>query len=36
MPFSSDHLDELNLLSLFDTHSLQNGIKVHSHEAPTS
>ena len=25
MPFSSDHLDELNLLSLFDTHSLQRG-----------
>lgn len=34
MPFSSDYLEELNLLSLFDTHSLQAGIKVHSHEAP--
>ncbi|WP_461481717.1 TIGR02647 family protein [Porticoccus sp.] len=33
MPFSPEHLAELNLLSLFSSPSLQEGIKVHSHEA---
>lgn len=33
MPFSPEHLDELNLLVMFNS-SLHEGIKVHSHEAP--
>ena len=33
MPFSSDHIDELNLLAMFDLSSAQEGIKVHRHEA---
>lgn len=33
MPFSPEHLAELNLLSLFSSPSSQEGIKVHSHEA---
>lgn len=33
MPFSPEHLAELNLLSLFKSPSLQEGLKVHSHEA---
>ncbi|WP_028671448.1 TIGR02647 family protein [Saccharospirillum impatiens] len=33
MPFSDDHLAELNLLTQFRASSLQEGIKVHSHEA---
>lgn len=34
MPFSPDHLTELNLLALFPSVSTQEGIKVHSHSAP--
>lgn len=34
MPFSPEHLSELNLLTRFNPSSLQAGIKVHSHEAP--
>lgn len=34
MPFSSDHIAELNLLALFKTPSSQEGIKVHQHSAP--
>jgi len=34
MPFSPEHLSELNLLARFSPSSLQAGIKVHSHEAP--
>ncbi|MFO7994118.1 MAG: TIGR02647 family protein [Marinobacter sp.] len=33
MPFSSDHIDELNLLAMFDLSSEQEGIKVHKHSA---
>lgn len=33
MPFSPEHLAELNLLTQFSPNSLQAGIKVHSHEA---
>ena len=33
MPFSSDHIAELNLLALFDSPSSLAGIKVHSHQA---
>ena len=33
MPFSQDHLSELNLLALFDSSSTQEGIKVHQHTA---
>lgn len=33
MPFSPEHLAELNLLALFDSQSQQAGIKVHSHQA---
>lgn len=33
MPFSQEHLAELNLLTLFESQSQQAGIKVHSHEA---
>ena len=33
MPFSQDHLSELNLLALFDDSSSQEGIKVHRHSA---
>lgn len=33
MPFSPDHLSELNLLAQFSTPSSLQGIKVHSHEA---
>lgn len=33
MPFSSDHLAELNLLASFRSPSSQEGLKVHSHEA---
>jgi uncharacterized protein (TIGR02647 family) len=33
MPFSVDHLAELNLLTHFRTLSQQEGIKVHSQEA---
>lgn len=33
MPFSDDHLAELNLLTQFRASSLQEGIKVHSQEA---
>ncbi|MCH8498694.1 MAG: TIGR02647 family protein [Marinobacter sp.] len=34
MPFSPDHIAELNLLALFPTTSIQEGIKVHAHSAP--
>lgn len=35
MPFSSEHIDELNLLAMFDlsSSSAQEGIKVHQHSA---
>lgn len=33
MPFSQDHLHELNLLALFDSASSHEGIKVHQHTA---
>ncbi|MEX0623766.1 MAG: TIGR02647 family protein, partial [Saccharospirillum sp.] len=33
MPFSADHIAELNLLTQFRASSLQEGIKVHSQEA---
>lgn len=33
MPFSQDHLSELNLLALFDDASSHEGIKVHQHSA---
>lgn len=33
MPFSPDHLAELNLLTLFNSSSNQEGIKVHQHTA---
>lgn len=33
MPFSVDHLAELNLLTQFPMTSHQAGLKVHSHEA---
>ncbi|AOY86908.1 TIGR02647 family protein [Marinobacter salinus] len=33
MPFSDDHLAELNLLAQFPSTSAQEGIKVHSHTA---
>lgn len=33
MPFSPDHIAELNLLALFETGSAREGIKVHSHSA---
>lgn len=33
MPFSPDHLEELNLLALFNLSSAQEGIKVHQHTA---
>lgn len=33
MAFSSDHLDELNLLALFNLSSAQEGIKVHQRSA---
>jgi uncharacterized protein (TIGR02647 family) len=33
MPFTSDHIDELNLLAMFDLSSAQEGIKVHQHSA---
>lgn len=33
MPFSQEHLDELNLLALFDSASSQEGIKVHQQSA---
>ncbi|MEZ5529467.1 MAG: TIGR02647 family protein [Porticoccaceae bacterium] len=33
MPFSPDYLAELNLLTQFSGNSLQEGIKVHQHEA---
>jgi uncharacterized protein (TIGR02647 family) len=33
MPFSKDHLSEINLLALFDSSSSQEGIKVHQHSA---
>ena len=33
MPFSPEHIAELNLLALFDSGSAQEGIKVHSHSA---
>jgi uncharacterized protein (TIGR02647 family) len=33
MPFSPEHMDELNLLSLFNLSSAQEGIKVHRHSA---
>ncbi|MCH8531070.1 MAG: TIGR02647 family protein [Saccharospirillum sp.] len=33
MPFSVDHLAELNLLTQFPMTSQQAGLKVHSHEA---
>ncbi|WP_404367815.1 TIGR02647 family protein [Marinobacter sp.] len=33
MPFSPEHMDELNLLSLFNLSSAQEGIKVHQHSA---
>lgn len=33
MNFTQDHLDELNLLNLFDSASSQEGIKVHQHSA---
>ncbi len=34
MPFSPEHIAELNLLALFETNSAREGIKVHSHSAP--
>lgn len=33
MPFSTDQIAELKLLSLFDSMSSQEGIKVHQHSA---
>lgn len=33
MPFTSEHLHELNLLALYDLSSAQEGIKVHKHSA---
>lgn len=33
MHFTSDHLEELNLLALFNLSSAQEGIKVHKHSA---
>lgn len=33
MPFSSDHIAELNLLALFESPSAREGIKVHKHSA---
>lgn len=33
MPFSQDHLSELNLLALFDSASSREGLKVHRHSA---
>ncbi|GGE55794.1 DNA-binding protein [Streptosporangium jomthongense] len=33
MPFSSDHIAELNLLAQFESSSGQAGIKVHRHDA---
>ena len=33
MTFTSDHLAELNLLSLFNLSSINEGLKVHSHSA---
>ena len=33
MPFSADHLAELNLLAQFESTSSQEGIKVHAHSA---
>lgn len=33
MPLSSDHIDELNLLSQFESSSGQAGIKVHRNDA---
>ncbi len=33
MPFSPDHIEELNLLALFNPSSAQEGIKVHKHSA---
>lgn len=33
MPLSTDHIDELNLLSQFESSSGQAGIKVHRHDA---
>ncbi|MBZ2168685.1 MULTISPECIES: TIGR02647 family protein [Marinobacter] len=33
MPFSADHLSELNLLAQFPSSSTQEGIKVHAHTA---
>lgn len=36
MKFSQEHLDELNLLSLFDSASSREGIKVHQHSASPS
>ncbi|MFW5824308.1 MAG: TIGR02647 family protein [Marinobacter sp.] len=33
MPFSADHLSELNLLALFDDASSREGLKVHRHSA---
>jgi len=33
MPFSADHLAELNLLALFNSPSSLEGIKVHQHDA---
>lgn len=35
MPFSSDHIAELNLLSQFESSSGQAGIKVHRNDAPS-
>lgn len=33
MAFTADHLAELNLLSLFNLSSINEGLKVHSHSA---
>ncbi len=33
MAFTNDHLAELNLLTLFNLSSINEGIKVHSHSA---
>lgn len=33
MPFTPDIVEELKLLTLFNLHSTQEGIKVHRHEA---
>lgn len=33
MPFSQDHLSELNLLALFDSSSSMEGLKVHQRSA---